>query len=148
MNIEKSCGAVVFTRDGREIRYVIIRSTKGVYGFPKGHVENLETEKETAMREINEEIGLSSVSFFDGFRVVDEYPLTREGEETVLRQIVYFLAEYRNQPLRMRASELSEIRLLSFDEAMASLTFKSTGHILREANLYLKKKFVEKNTIV
>ena len=33
MKFEESCGAVVFTRCGAEIRYVLIRSLEGVYGF-------------------------------------------------------------------------------------------------------------------
>ena len=48
MNIERSCGAVVFTRVNGEIRYVIIESIEGIFGFPKGHMEAGETEEETA----------------------------------------------------------------------------------------------------
>ena len=43
MTYETSCGAVVFTRRGGEIFYVIIRSIEGYYGFPKGHMEGDET---------------------------------------------------------------------------------------------------------
>ena len=59
MTVEKSCGAVVFTREGGEVRYVIIQSLEGYYGFPKGHMEGSETEQETALREIREEVGLT-----------------------------------------------------------------------------------------
>ena len=48
MITEKSCGAVVFTRTGSDIRYLIIQSKEGIYGFPKGHVEDDETEQQTA----------------------------------------------------------------------------------------------------
>ena len=50
MAFEKSCGAVVFTRVGGELRYVLAQSLRGHYGFPKGHVEPGETETETALR--------------------------------------------------------------------------------------------------
>ena len=65
--VEKSCGAVVFTRLRDRIKYVIIRSKEGIYGFPKGHVELRETETETALREGFEETGLR-VSFMEGFK--------------------------------------------------------------------------------
>lgn len=48
MRLERSCGAVVFTRIGGEPRYVLVRSLEGVYGFPKGHMEPGETPEETA----------------------------------------------------------------------------------------------------
>ena len=43
MKNEKSCGAVIFKRINNTIKYVIIESINGVYGFPKGHVINGET---------------------------------------------------------------------------------------------------------
>ena len=59
MTIEKSCGAVVFTRDHGLVQYLIIQSKEGFYGFPKGHIEPGEQEEETALREIWEETGLT-----------------------------------------------------------------------------------------
>jgi hypothetical protein len=46
---QKSCGGVVFTREGDELRYVIIRQTNGVVCFPKGHMEDGESEYNTAL---------------------------------------------------------------------------------------------------
>ena len=54
MNIEKSCGAVVFTKENERIKYVLIRNLEGIYGFPKGHMEAGETEIETTLREVYE----------------------------------------------------------------------------------------------
>lgn len=45
MSYEISCGAVVFTRVEGEIKYVIIRSNEGWYGFPKGHTEDANRKK-------------------------------------------------------------------------------------------------------
>ena len=35
MNCEKSCGAVVFTKTGNEIKYLLIANLEGIYVFPK-----------------------------------------------------------------------------------------------------------------
>ena len=93
MITEKSCGGVVFTRVGEEIRYVIIRGNNGVYGFPKGHMEGNETEEETALREIKEETGLL-VALLPIFRTEDEHLILQTHKEPVMKHIVYFLAEY------------------------------------------------------
>lgn len=134
MNREKSCGAVVFTRTGGGIRYLIIRSKGGVHGFPKGHVERDETERETALREIREEVGLR-VRLFDGFRTEVERPLPKKPG--VIKTIVYFVAEYAGQEIRPQPTELSGAELLSYEEAMAVLEFDTAKRVLNEANAFL-----------
>ena len=67
MKKEKSCGAIVYReKDGVEI-LLIKHKNGGHWAFPKGHVENKETEEETALREIWEETGLK-VKLDKGFR--------------------------------------------------------------------------------
>jgi 8-oxo-dGTP pyrophosphatase MutT (NUDIX family) len=74
---EKSCGAVVFTRVNNKIKYLLIRSLTGTYGFPKGHVEAGETEEQTALREVFEEVGVK-IDLLRGFKTVVEYSLPRK----------------------------------------------------------------------
>ena len=130
MNIEVSCGAVVFTRTPDGIRYVIIRSLEGFYGFPKGHMEQGETERETALREIREEVGLT-VRLLGGFREVYEHSLPKKPGVT--KRVVYFLAEYEDQQLAPQAEELSQAELMSFDEAMAAFQFENLRELLVKA---------------
>ena len=135
MIIEKSCGAVVFTKNTEGIKYVIIESKEGYYGFPKGHVEDNETELETARREVLEETGLQ-VEFLENFRIEDSHPFQR-NEETRMKYIVYFLAEFSNQFLRAQESELNSIHLMDYETAMSSFQFESSKHILKEAHKFL-----------
>ena len=51
---EKSCGCII-TKDNKVL---LIKQTKGHWGFPKRHVEKNETEIETAIREVKEETNL------------------------------------------------------------------------------------------
>ena len=74
MIYEKSCGAVVFTRIDHDIRYLLIKNLSGIYGFPKGHVEPGETDVETALREVFEDVGIT-VQLLPGFRTVDVHPI-------------------------------------------------------------------------
>ena len=62
---EKSCGAVLFTTEKGIKKFLLVESN--YFGFPKGHVEENETEQETALREIKEETGVDA-TIIPGFR--------------------------------------------------------------------------------
>jgi len=52
---EKSCGCIIINNG----KVLLVKQTKGHWGFPKGHVEANETEEETAIREVKEELGIT-----------------------------------------------------------------------------------------
>lgn len=135
MITEKSCGAIIFTKESGQIRYVIIQSKEGIYGFPKGHMEGTETEIQTALREIAEETGLS-VNMIDGFRTEDVHTFTRDGK-TRLKHIVYFLGEYSNQIPTAQISELRSVCLLDYETAISVFQFESSRRLLTEAHNFL-----------
>ena len=137
MNMEKSCGAVVFTKRDGEILFVIVQETAGAYSFPKGHVEGDETETQTAAREIREETGLQP-AFLPGFRETDEYDLAEKPGTR--KQVVYFLAESGGEPLVPRQGEIRSVLLLPFEEAMQRFVHENTRRILARANAFLLRQ--------
>ena len=94
MRCEKSCGAVVFTTMDGEIKYLLISNLQGIYSFPKGHVQDNETEVETALREVYEETNLR-IKLIEGFRTTDEHVIPRKKD--TIKQIDYFLGVFENQ---------------------------------------------------
>ena len=136
MEKEKSCGAVVFTKENGYIQYVIIQSQNGFYGFPKGHMERGETEAETALREIREETGLL-VHLIDGFRMEDCYPICCNGTQR-MKGVVYFLAEYSAQTPVAQATEVKTIHKLRYEDALTVLQFESSRKMLAQAHAFLK----------
>lgn len=137
MNDEKSCGAVVYTKEDGTIRYVLAQSLDGFWGLPKGHMEKGETEEQTALREVYEEVHLR-VSLLQGFRTTDAYALP--GKENVLKQVVFFCAEYDDQEIIAQAEELQSACLATYEEALRLLEFESTKRILREAHDFLSNR--------
>ena len=135
MIVEKSCGAIVFTKDAECVKYVITESKEGFFGFPKGHIEKNETELETARREVLEETGLQ-VEFWDDFRIEDSYPFQRNGEIRT-KHIVYFLAKFSNQIPIAQETELNSIHLMNYETALSSFQFESSKRILTEAHMHL-----------
>lgn len=134
MIYEKSCGAVVFTLINNEIKYLLIRNLAGIYGFPKGHVEQGETEEQTALREVFEEVGLT-VKLVSGFRSEDEHPIPEK--ENAIKQIVFFLGEYSNQEFIYQREELTDALLVDYETAMSLFQFDSSKRILTAANNFL-----------
>ncbi|MBO4419851.1 MAG: NUDIX domain-containing protein [Oscillospiraceae bacterium] len=132
--LEHSAGAVVFTRQAGELRFVIEESLAGYHGFPKGHLEAGENEKQTALREVFEEVGLRPRLLPD-FRAAEVYPLPQKPN--TCKQVVYFLGEFEDQTPTAQASEVKTISLLPYEEALSALDRESSRRILREAMDYL-----------
>ncbi len=133
MQRERSCGAVVFCIEGGQPRYLLVRSQKGIWGFPKGHMRKRESEHDTALREIKEETGVD-VSFIDGFRTFCEYPLERKNRPDALKTVIYYLAKFEGQCAAPQDLEISETALMDYDSAMNALQYENLRKILNEAN--------------
>ena len=110
---------MVFSRDSGEIRYALVQQKGGVWGFPKGHMEAGETEKETALREIGEETGLS---------------LERIG---VIKRVVYFCGEFSGPRPVPRPGEIWDARMANYEEALALLTFEDARELLKSVHGFL-----------
>ncbi|MDP3793586.1 MAG: NUDIX domain-containing protein [Candidatus Uhrbacteria bacterium] len=63
MRHEISAGGIIYRRRGVHIEIFFIKDPYGRWTFPKGHQESGETLIETAIREIEEETGLSHLRF-------------------------------------------------------------------------------------
>lgn len=135
MKYEKSCGAVVFRENKNITEYLLIRNHKqsvGHWGFPKGHVENGETELETCTREIAEETGLA-VEFVEGFRKVSRYSPAAEVE----KEVVYFLARAKHDKVKLQLSEVDQFLWCDFKTALETVYFDNDKQILEAAEALL-----------
>ena len=129
--IEKSCGTIPYTlRNGRAYYLLVKAKGDGYCGFPKGHVEVDEGEKETALRETLEETSVN-VQINSEFRYEMSYKMGNGNTKTV----VYFLANFQNQtPKRNKDFEDFDYLILPFDSAIQELTFENTRQMLKLAN--------------
>jgi bis(5'-nucleosidyl)-tetraphosphatase len=130
---KKSCGAIIYRKRLGHVQYLVIQHTNGGHwGFPKGHPEAGETERETALREVHEETGLH-VGFRPRFyeRI---YYLTGKGRR---KEVVYFLARVRRPRVRLQPSELSAYQWLDFWETRETLTYENTKLLLDKAANYI-----------
>ena len=119
---EKSCGCIIIN-DGKVL---LIKSTRGHWDFPKGHIEKNETEKETALREVKEETNLD-VAITSEKKYINHYITDTEIDKTV----VYFIAKKIGGEEKPQEGETIEVKWFEFKEALETLTFDNTKEILK-----------------
>ena len=137
---EKSCGAVVFCSKDGNLSFLLVRQKNGFWSFPKGHMEAGETEQETALREIKEETGLD-LELIEGFRATGQYDLAHEGEPEVIKQVVFFLAEYGGQDTEAHVSDVVDTQLMDYNSAISVLR-EEYRRILAEARDFINSGLI------
>lgn len=131
---EISGGVVVFREEPNDSRdYLLLRHANGGHwSFPKGHLEEGESAREAAVRELTEETGLRPEEFLADFRERVHYSYSREGER-VKKAVVYFLASVdRLTPVSLSDEHL-DYEWVPFDEALDKLTYDNDGEVLKKA---------------
>lgn len=135
MSYEKSCGCVIW-RMADEMRVLIIKQARnGNWSFPKGHVEEGETETQTATREVFEEVGLR-VNIMDGFRETIHY----NPRANVNKDVVYFVARSKISRVRLQKEEVSDYKWVRPEQAFKTLSFVNDKEVLKKA-----LEFIENN---
>ena len=145
---EKSAGAIIFRKEDGINYYLLLHYTpsgkgkRGQWGFAKGHVEQGETEIQTAKREIFEETGIKDLKFIPGFKRLEKYFFKKsyglEGEARkkapwVFKLVVFFLAETKSKEVKISDEHIGFV-WLPIAEAIKKTTFKNSKELLKEAD--------------
>ena len=123
MKYEKSCGCIIIDDN----KVLLIQQNEGHWGFPKGHVEGNETEKETAIREVKEETNLD-VEINDKHKYFEEY----SPEEGIWKKVVYFVATKLSDKIIPQKEEVQNIEWIDVNDAIEKLTFENSKKILKK----------------
>ena len=135
---EKSCGAVVFIKKGEHTNYLLLNYSAGHWDFVKGNVEPKETEKETVIRELQEETAIVDAHFLDGFKETISYFYRRQGF-TVRKEVVFFIIETHTEEVTISFEHVGYV-WLDFKQAIEKLNFKNAKDVLQKAHDFLKKQ--------
>lgn len=143
MRREKSAGIVIFRRDGLPrfllLKYKRLNDERGEHAywdFPKGHVEAGETETQAALREAEEETGLSDIVLVKGFKETIEYYF--RTDDTIRKQVVFFLGETHAENVTISDEHL-DFSWQPYGKALAMLGFKNAKQVLTAANEFLAR---------
>ncbi|MCA9541481.1 MAG: NUDIX domain-containing protein [Myxococcales bacterium] len=97
MLYERSCGVIPFRRREGVIEFLLlhsamVRNPDAAWEFPKGSLEEGESEQDAALRELREEAHISAVNLLPDFRDQVHYGYRRAGRE-IDKTVVFFLGE-------------------------------------------------------
>ena len=136
---EKSCGALVVRREEDNYYILMIRhKAGGNRSFPKGHMEEGETEYETALREVMEETS-SRIAIVSDFRST----VTYRPSPGVMKEVVYFLAFTTNADIKAREGEIAEVEWVPLEKAEEFLAHDNDKTVFRAAMERMQRMTVE-----
>ena len=121
---EKACGCIII--DDQKV--LLVQQNEGWWGFPKGHIEDGESEIETAIREVKEETNIDVIPD-ESKRYVQQYMLNTG----VLKEVVFFLAKKVSSDIKAQECEIKNIKWLDFKEAILTISFDNTRELLIKA---------------
>ncbi len=132
-----ACGFVLTRATRSGVKYLLLTNRKRKEpGLPKGHAESGESELATALRETEEETGLTDLEVNTDFRRKLYYPAQRNGQ-SYDKIVVYFLARTRTKRVTL-SKEHSHHKWASLEQALYALPYPSLRRTIRKAALYIK----------
>ena len=132
---QHSAGGVAVRSDGARQEIAVIRTAEeGRWQLPKGIVDPGETPEQAALREVEEEAGLRC-------RIVDpldtiEYWFVASYDgprKRYHKKVSFYLMEYLSGDVADHDHEVTEARWVSFDEALAMLSFQNEKAVVAKA---------------
>lgn len=134
--MERSAGGVVFYDAGDNTPvYLLMSNRKGYWEFPKGHVDEGETDEEAAIREVMEETGLKDIRIIPGFKFKIRYTYSKNGKKYP-KEVVFFLMKAEPKPVEISEEHTAYV-WLPYDEAINKISYNNARKVLKKAHEFL-----------
>ncbi len=134
---ETSAGIVLFRKEDSKILFLLLHYPSGHWDFVKGKMEKGESPHETAVRETEEETGITDLSFLENFEEWIKYDFQYQGE-LVHKKVVFFLAETKTKEVKISHEHLN-YTWMDYNTSMEKTTFDNAKTVLTRAQTLLTK---------
>ena len=131
---ERSAGFILCKKNG-ERKYLLLLHGRDYWNFPKGKLESGESNLEAALRELEEETGITKIEIVDGFTFRYDYSFNA-GNLKIKKLVKMFLAYYLGGDVVI-SHEHKRFKWLTFDEAINILKFENIKRQLTKADSFL-----------
>ena len=132
---ETSAGIVLFRKEGVKKLFLLLHYPSGHWDFVKGKMEKGESTHQTAIREAEEETGITDITFIEKFEEWIEYNFKHQGE-LVQKKVVFFLAETKTKEVKI-SHEHSGYTWMDYNSSMEKTTFDNAKTVLTKAQKLL-----------
>ena len=136
---EVSAGGVVFRSEaGRDVEVLVCKDA-GYHKWvlPKGAVNRSESLEAAALREVQEEVGVSA-HIVEALGDPEKYIFTFKGVR-VFKTVYYFLMEYDSGDEKHHDHEMEEVRWVSLDDAIGLVAYEGAKRVLEQAKMRLDR---------
>ena len=132
MKTYKACGWILQSPSSRTL--LLQNAKRGDWGVPKGHVEAGESEQQTALRELEEETGLSAeqIQIDDNFREEVNYMIFKKSGRAALKHVVYFKAQCDELNINL-SDEHKDMLWATKAQVVQKITYNNLRHVILES---------------
>jgi bis(5'-nucleosidyl)-tetraphosphatase len=122
MKYKTSCGIIPIYKDtSNTIRFLLVQGYGNYWGFPKGHKENNETDKQTAERELLEETQLQCDSYVENLVFKERYRIPKKRGIDIIKKVIYFVGIVSDNRVQRQTTELKNHGWFTLEESKNKL---------------------------
>ena len=139
--MEKSYGIIIFHLNSPDqITKVLLIQAKDTnsWTFPKGQAENGESAQETAIREIEEEVGLRQLQLLPEVIFKNSYTYQTDFG-LITKEVTYFIGLANTTEVVLQSSEVIDYKWIHYNEVIAELTYTNEGEMFTKIINYIQK---------
>ncbi len=127
---EPTAGGIVFRRNEKgQIEILLIQDAKDRWTIPKGHIEEGETAKQTARREIGEEAGLHEVDVLDWLGKI-HFRYRRIDKLVLMTTQIYLVRAKGDTDAIQKEEWMNGIKWFSFHDALDAIEYEDIGKLM------------------
>ena len=130
-----ACGIIPVKKENDKWLTFVVQHKAGHWGFPKGHKEGTESDKETAERELIEETGLRIKNYLPIAPFNINYQCTSHGKE-VDKTVILFVAAVTGQ-IKLCPVEIINSQWIEIDKLNNKIDFPQMIEIINELQILL-----------